>query len=404
MGGCCSKEAREHDPADQIDRAIHFEDEEPSGARIDGNETTINPVAPMNSFSSGTRVPATLPTPSLAVAPAADPTTPAAGVAPGGLPDYAGQTFASTAVLCGEQGARARRVCAEFWHRSFWFMLRCGAYLHRPLRPPHPHHADDDTTPRVEDEDAPEETSVEEEETRGGSMRLGFGQHGSYFAGIGQRMLHAAVEEVDDSTSTEEREYTDGYEIEHDGQHICTIAGRLGKGAMGTVYRAQSRDGREFAVKAVSADKSPAEIAEMQGQLALETSIGFAMGRHPLIASVIGVVVVVPGSKTTAKGLLLLCGKIDCGDLEGAMSSKEAVRIQKPDYAGSLWSEPSATTWPLASITLQIFIGFTHVHERGVLHQVRSQPEQIFSSSRLLLEVHLVYSGWCVDQGMAGFF
>ena len=89
-------------------------------------------------------------------------------------------------------------------------------------------------------------------------MRLGFGQNGSYFAGIGQRMLHAAVEEVDDSTSTEEREYTDGYEIEHDGQHICTIAGRLGKGAMGTVYLGLRRDRTEFAVKAVSADKSPA--------------------------------------------------------------------------------------------------------------------------------------------------
>jgi len=113
MGGCCSKEARAYDP-DQIDRAIHFEDEEPRGARIDVNETTVNPVAPRNSFSSGTRVPATLPTPSLAVAPAADLTTLAAGVAPGGLPDYAGQKFASAAVLCGEQGARARRVCAEF--------------------------------------------------------------------------------------------------------------------------------------------------------------------------------------------------------------------------------------------------------------------------------------------------
>ena len=116
MGGCCSKEAREHDPADQIDRAINFEDEEPNGARIDGNGTTFNPVAPRNPFSNGTRVPATLPTPSLAVAPAADPTTPAAGVTPGGLPDYAGQAFASAAVLCGE-GARAGRVCAEFWHR-----------------------------------------------------------------------------------------------------------------------------------------------------------------------------------------------------------------------------------------------------------------------------------------------
>ena len=116
MGGCCSKEARAYDP-DQIDRAIHFEDEEPSGARIDGNETAMfNPVAPRNPFSSGTCVPATLPTPSLAVAPAADPTTPAAGATSGGLPDYAGQAFASAAVLCGE-GARAGRVCAEFWHR-----------------------------------------------------------------------------------------------------------------------------------------------------------------------------------------------------------------------------------------------------------------------------------------------
>ena len=67
-------------------------------------------------------------------------------------------------------------------------------------------------------------------------MRLGFGKHGSFFAGIGQRMLHSGVEECDDSTSTEEREYTDGYEIEHDGQHVCTIVRRLGKGAMGTVY------------------------------------------------------------------------------------------------------------------------------------------------------------------------
>jgi len=66
------------------------------------------------------------------------------------------------------------------------------------------------------------------------------------------------------------------------------------------------------------------------------------------------------------------------------MSSKEAVRIQKPDYAGALWSEPSATTWPLASITLQLFFGFMHVHERGVLHQVRSQPEQIVSVALLL--------------------
>ena len=227
------------------------------------------------------------------------------------------------------------------------------------------------------DDDALVETAEPEEEEREGSMRLGFGKHGSFFAGIGQRMLHSGVEECDDSTSTEEREYTDGYEIEHDGQHVCTIVRRLGKGAMGTVYLGQRREGTQFAVKAVSADKSPSEIAKMQGQLALETSIGFALGRHPLIATVIGVVVVLPDSKTTAKGLLLLCEKIDCGDLEEAMSTKAAVAKAKPDYAGKLWSEPSSTTWPLASITLQIFLGFHHVHERGILHQVRSSTQWI---------------------------
>ena len=40
------------------------------------------------------------------------------------------------------------------------------------------------------------------------------------------------------------------------------------------------------------------------------------------------------------------------------MSTKAAVAKEKPDYAGELWSGQSATTWPLASITLQIFLGF----------------------------------------------
>ena len=52
------------------------------------------------------------------------------------------------------------------------------------------------------------------------------------------------------------------------------------------------------------------------------------------------------------------------------MSTKAAVAKQKPDYAGELWSGQSATTWPLASITLQIFLGLKHIHSRGVLHQV----------------------------------
>ena len=219
------------------------------------------------------------------------------------------------------------------------------------------------------------------EEVRGGSMRLGFGEHGSYFAGIDQRMFNADVEDEDEDDSTKtaeertkEREYSDGYEIEHDGQHVCTIVRRLGKGAMGTVYLGERSDGSRFAVKVLSAhaEKGSAQIAEMEGQLAREVSIAFALGRFPLIAMVIGVVVILPDSKTTAKGLLLLCENIDRGDLEEAMSTKAAVAKEKPDYAGELWSGQSATTWPLASITLQIFLGFRHVHARGVLHQVRS--------------------------------
>ena len=219
------------------------------------------------------------------------------------------------------------------------------------------------------------------EEVRGGSMRLGFDEHGSYFAGIDQRMFNTDVEDEDENDLTKtaeerakEREYSDGYEIEHDGQHVCTIVRRLGKGAMGTVYLGERPDGLRFAVKVLSAhaEKSAAQIAEMEGQLAREVSIAFALGRFPLIAMVIGVVVILPDSKTTAKGLLLLCENIDRGDLEEAMSTKAAVAKEKPDYAGELWSGQSATTWPLASITLQIFLGFRHVHARGVLHQVRS--------------------------------
>ena len=48
-----------------------------------------------------------------------------------------------------------------------------------------------------DDEDAPVEAAAPEEEERGDSMRLGFGARGSYFAGIGQRAFHAAVEECD---------------------------------------------------------------------------------------------------------------------------------------------------------------------------------------------------------------
>ena len=99
-------------------------------------------------------------------------------------------------------------------------------------------------------------------------------------------------------------------------------------------------------------------------------------GRHALIASVVRMVVPLPGVETSAKGLLLLCELVDGGDLEEAMSSKAAVRKCQPDYAGHLWDAPSATTWPLAAVTLQIFHGLKHVHERGIIHQVATEKRE----------------------------
>ena len=79
-------------------------------------------------------------------------------------------------------------------------------------------------------------------------------------------------------------------------------------------------------------------------QLAVEVSISFSLGRHALIASVGRMVVPLPGGATTAKGLLLLCELVDCGDLEEAMSTKAAVRRFQPDYKGTRWDEPQAST------------------------------------------------------------
>jgi len=245
--------------------------------------------------------------------------------------------------------------------------------------------ADDDAP--VDDESSPAAEEVielvEEIEPRDGSLRLGWRDgHGSFLMNIGVGAFRAdRSADLEDESSAEEREYVNGFEIKHGGKHVCVIARRLGKGAMGTVYLGQQPDGSQFAVKAVSADKSGAERAEMEGQFALEVSIGFALGRHPLIATVIGMAMPLPGTETTAKGLLLFCDLVDRGDLEEAMSTKAAVAKSQPDYAGELWD---ATLWSVASITLQIFLGFDHVHNRGILHQVRNLELLVRLGSRVV--------------------
>ena len=99
----------------------------------------------------------------------------------------------------------------------------------------------------------------------------------------------------------------------------------------------------------------------LEKQLVIECAIGFAMGRSVFTASIVRMIVPLPDVDTTARGMLLLCDLVDGGDLEEAMGK---------DYRGKLYSEEGAK-WPLASVMLQIYLGFKHMHERGILHQAR---------------------------------
>ena len=157
--------------------------------------------------------------------------------------------------------------------------------------------------------------------------------------------------------------YEDGYEIEQGGVKIGTILKRLGGGAYGTVYLFSLTKGGECAAKAVSEVYTKAdERRDLDKKLAVECAIAFAMGRSPFTASVRRMIVPgLPGVETTARGMLLLCDLVDRGDLEEAMGK---------DYRGELYSEEGAKTWPLPSVTLQILLGFRHMHARGILHQV----------------------------------
>ena len=119
----------------------------------------------------------------------------------------------------------------------------------------------------------------------------------------------------------------------------------------------------ECAAKAVHEKFTAADKRHtLEKQLAAECALGFAMGRSPLTASVIRMIVPnLPDLKTNARGMLLLCDLVDEGDLEEAMGQNH--------YRGKLYSDQGAATWSLESVTLQNYLGFHHMHTRGILHQ-----------------------------------
>ena len=184
----------------------------------------------------------------------------------------------------------------------------------------------------------------------------------SFFAGFGCGALHANVSNLSADASL--APYEEGFVVEQDGAKLGTITKILGEGGFGTVYSFELADGRRCAAKTIK--KTLASNAlKLEKSLAVECSIGFALGRSPLAASVIRMVVPdLPDLKTNAKGMMLLCDLIDCGDLQEAMGK---------DYRGKLYSDEGVAKWPLASITLQIYAGFHHVHERGIIHQARTK-------------------------------
>ena len=229
-------------------------------------------------------------------------------------------------------------------------------------------------TTKVETEDDAKATSDSEppQTIDRRSCRVAYGDKGakSFFAGIEQGAFHASANGLEKPPRPGEYKYEEGYKVTHDGNDVGIITARLGQGAMGTVYSVKLPDGSVCAAKAVREDFGAKARVEMEKKLAVEVSICFAMGRSPLTASVIRMVVPLPGVETTAKGLLLLCDLVDGGDLEeamhsGAMQAGELIE----DYDGMMYAPRSQ--FSCASITLQIHLAFDHMHGRGIIHQAR---------------------------------
>lgn len=188
----------------------------------------------------------------------------------------------------------------------------------------------------------------------------------SYFAGVPRGLFVFSIDGASTACTPDKFRYSDGEQIVHAGTPVGTVVRRLGQGNYGTVYMLRKPNKMLCAAKAIREDVNEGARIEMEKLLAVEVSIGFALGRSALVASVISMVVPLPDVKSTAKGPLLLCDLVDGGDLEEAMHKQPAAE----DFKGFLYTDEGMVRWPLASLTLQIFTAFAHIHSRGVIHQV----------------------------------
>ena len=239
-----------------------------------------------------------------------------------------------------------------------------------------------------DDDAATESANASEADTR--SLRL---DNRSFFADLHPKFK---VNSVDGGEVTSD--YEKNFEILQGGKAIGTIVRPLGSGAYGTVYLfelgdhqagQESTEERYCAAKAAKANLDAQGRARVEKAMAVECSIGFAMARSAHAASVVRMIVPdLPDLSTNARGALLLCDYCDSGDLKVAMGE---------DYKGELYTrttDDGVRLWPLASVTLQIYLGLRHMHEHGILHQ-DFKPENLMLHSDGVCKI--------IDFGLAGF-
>ena len=181
---------------------------------------------------------------------------------------------------------------------------------------------------------------------------------------------HAGEAVVAEETAAR-RSRSSGDVITDGSETVGQIVARLGQGSMGSVFKMRDEDGTFCALKTVVLRRqgSPMHPLDLMTRFTAEIAICFAAGASPQITSVKRVIIPRPGQPNS---LMLLYDYADGGDLATALHSGKTrgngTVVQ--DYLGVLYSDSGAAKWPLASLMLQIFMGFRHIHDRGVIHQV----------------------------------
>jgi hypothetical protein len=181
---------------------------------------------------------------------------------------------------------------------------------------------------------------------------------------------HAGEAVVAEETAAR-RSRSSGDVITDGSETVGQIVARLGQGSMGSVFKMRDEDGTFCALKTVVFRRQGSSVCEQSREEALvaEIAICFAAGASPQITSVKRVIIPRPGQPNS---LMLLYDYADGGDLATALHSgktrSNGTVVQ--DYLGVLYLDSGAAKWPLASVMLQIFMGFRHLHDRGVIHQV----------------------------------